>query len=383
MDDMQKEALYLLVGEAYDKGKKDAAEANGGKEMKHNIFEGITNDKGEELTHSAFVEIIEESKKSGSMREAFLAHGFTNIGNLFPEDQPANKEPFMVMRDMDWVQRVMRGVHHTPFSKVKSTYAVLTADEARARGFVKGNKKVEQVLAAFKRSTAPHTIYKLQKMDRDDIIDITDFDVVAWIKKEMRLLLEEECARAILIGDGRDASDDSHIDPLHIRPIYGDDSVYTIKRVLERANGADDYAFAKAFIKDVVKSRKDYKGSGNPVLYTTEDMLTNMLLIEDVNGRVIYDTVEKLKTALRVSDIVTVPVMENVVRAEGNNQFKLHGILVNLSDYNVGADKGGNVNMFDDFDIDYNKYAYLIEGRFSGALVKPYSAITFEEKGSF
>ena len=383
MSDVQREATYLLVGEAYDKGKKDAEKAKEGKEMKHNIFESITNNNGEVLTHSEFDAIMNEAKKGASLKDVFIAHGFENIGNLFPEAQSVNKEPFMVTRDMGWVQRVMRGVHRTPFSKVKSTYAVLTADEARARGFVKGKKKVEQVLAAFKRTTSPHTIYKLQKMDRDDILDITDFDTVAWIKKEMRMLLEEECARAILIGDGRDPSDDSHIDPLHIRPIWGDDTVYTVKRVLQRAANADDYAFAKAFIKDVVKSRKEYKGSGNPVLYTTEDMLTNMLLIEDLNGRVIYDTIDKLKTALRVSDIVTVPVMENQSRAEGNDNYNLLGILVNLDDYNVGADKGGNVNMFDDFDIDYNKYAYLIEGRFSGALVRPYSAITFEEKVSF
>lgn len=383
MSDVQREATYLLVGEAYDKGKKDAEKAKEGKEMKHNIFESITNDKGDVLTHSEFSAIMNEAKKGASLKEVFLAHGFENIGNLFPEAQSVNKEPIMVTRDMSWVQRVMHGVHRTPFSKVKSTYAVLTADEARARGFVKGNKKVEQVLAAFKRTTSPHTIYKLQKMDRDDILDITDFDTIAWIKKEMRMLLEEECARAILIGDGRDASDDSHIDPLHIRPIWGDDTVYTVKRILQRAANADDYAFAKAFIRDVVKSRKEYKGSGNPILLTTEDMLTNMLLLEDLNGRVIYDTIDKLKTALRVSDIVTVEVMENQSRTEGNDKYNLLGILVNLNDYNVGADKGGNVNMFDDFDIDYNKYAYLIEGRFSGALVKPYSAITFEEKVSF
>ena len=256
--------------------------------------------------------------------------------------------------------------------------------EARAKGYIKGKQKVEEVITALKRTTDPQTVYKLQKMDRDDVLDITDFDVIAWLKAEMRGKLDEEIARAILIGDGRLSSSEDKIDPLKIRPVYGDDTTYTIQRTLTRATGADDYAFAKAFIKDVVKSRKDYKGSGNPVLYTTEDMLTNMLLIEDTTGRVIYDTVEKLKTALRVSNIVTVPVMENVSREDSSakKKWNLLGILVNLNDYNVGADKGGAVSMFDDFDIDYNKQKYLIETRCSGALVKPYSAISFEEEVS-
>ena len=271
---------------------------------------------------------------------------------------------------------------HTPFSRVKSFYANITADEARAKGYVKGAKKVEEVITALKRTTDPQTVYKLQKMDRDDIIDITDFDVVAWLKGEMRGKLDEEIARAILIGDGRSSSSADKVDPLKIRPVYQDDTTYTIKRILTRDAKADDSAFAKAFIKDVVKSRKEYKGSGNPTLYTTEDMLTSMLLIEDTTGRVIYDTIEKLKTALRVRDIVTVPVMENVGREDtsAHKKWNLLGVLVNLSDYNVGADKGGSVNMFDDFDINYNKYEYLIETRCSGALVKPYSAITFEEE---
>ena len=218
-------------------------------------------------------------------------------------------------------------------------------------------------------------------MDRDDVIDITDFDVVAWIKGEMRIMLNEELARAILIGDGRESSSNDKINPLHIRPVLGDDATYTIKRSLVRAENETDEAFAKDFIHDVIRSRKDYKGSGNPTLYTTEDMLTSMLLIEDTTGRIIYDTMDKLKTALRVKDIVTVPVMEGVSRKDGENTtYNLMGILVNLNDYNVGADKGGSVNMFDDFDINYNKYEYLIETRCSGALVKPYSAISFEEK---
>ena len=276
----------------------------------------------------------------------------------------------------------MSAVHHTPFSRIKSTAANVTATAARAKGYVKGNQKVEEVIAALKRTTTPTTIYKLQKMDRDDVVDITDFDVVAWLKQEMRMMLDEEIARAILIGDGRGDDSDDKINPLNIRPILGDSTTYAVSKILERDPTDTDYTFAKKFIKDVIKARKDYKGTGNPTLYTTEDMLTNMLLIEDKNERVIYDTIEKLTTALRVKEIVTVPVMEGQVRTNDEETFDYTclGVLVNLADYNVGADKGGAVNMFDDFDIDYNKYAYLIETRCSGALVKPYSAVTFELK---
>lgn len=387
MTEEQKNVMYALIGAALDDAKKgDKGTIKEDETVKHNAFEkeNVKNDEEQSLTHSEFVAIAADAKRKGSMKEAFLEHGITDVGNLFPEYQSVSRVPELVDRDQTWVGKVMGSVKHTPFARVKSFYANITADEARAKGYVKGKQKVEEVITALKRTTDPQTIYKLQKMDRDDVIDITDFDVVAWLKTEMRGKLDEEIARAILIGDGRSSSDEDKIDPLHIRPVYGDDATYTIKRTLTRATGADDYAFAKAFIKDVVKSRKDYKGSGNPVLYTTEDMLTNMLLIEDTTGRVIYDTVEKLKTALRVADIVTVPVMEGVKRedASAKKEWNLLGVLVNLSDYNVGADKGGSVNMFDDFDIDYNKMKYLIETRCSGALVKPYSAITFEEEVS-
>lgn len=387
MTEEQKNVMYALIGYAIDNAKKGNEGTNEeDKTVKHNAFENenIEQNESQELTHSEFSAIAADAKRKGSMKEAFLEHGITNVGNLFPEYQSVSRTPEIVDRDQTWVGNVMKAVKHTPFSRVKSFYANITADEARAKGYVKGKQKVEEVITALKRTTDPQTIYKLQKMDRDDVIDITDFDVVAWLKTEMRGKLDEEIARAILIGDGRSSSDEDKIDPLHIRPVYGDDATYTIKRTLTRETGADDYAFAKAFIKDVVKSRKDYKGSGNPVLYTTEDMLTNMLLIEDTTGRVIYDTVEKLKTALRVSDIVTVPVMEGVNRTDTSEkkQWNLLGVLVNLADYNIGADKGGAVNMFDDFDIDYNKMKYLIETRCSGALVKPYSAISFEEEVS-
>lgn len=390
MTEEQKNVTYALIGEAIEDTKKELLGdkyEEGTKEdktVKHNAFENenIEKNEGEELTHSEFVEIMNDAKRKGSVKDAFLEHGITNVGNLFPEHQAVSRVPEVVDRDQTWVGQVMRSVKHTPFSRVKSFYANITADEARAKGYIKGKQKVEEVITALKRTTDPQTIYKLQKMDRDDVVDITDFDVIAWLKAEMRGKLDEEIARAILVGDGRSSSSEDKIDPLKIRPVYGDDSTYTIKRTLTRAAGADDYAFAKAFIKDIVRSRKDYKGSGNPVLYTTEDMLTNMLLIEDTTGRVIYDTIEKLKTALRVSDIVTVPVMENISREDtgAKKKYNLLGVLVNLADYNVGADKGGAVNMFDDFDIDYNKMKYLIETRCSGALVKPYSAVSFEEE---
>lgn len=398
MTEEQRNVMYALIGEAIEstKGELDDDQSNEEEnKMKHNAFENEDQTKKEEnetLSHSEFMEIVSEAKRKGSMKDAFLehniteipylAHSITNVGNLFPEAKAVSRVPEVVDRDQTWVGNVMASVKHTPFSRVKSFYANITADEARAKGYVKGAKKVEEVITALKRTTDPQTVYKLQKMDRDDIIDITDFDVVAWLKGEMRGKLDEEIARAILIGDGRSASSADKVDPLKIRPVYQDDTTYTIKRILTRASGADDSAFAKAFIKDVVKSRKEYKGSGNPTLYTTEDMLTSMLLIEDTTGRVIYDTIEKLKTALRVRDIVTVPVMENVGREDtsAHKKWNLLGVLVNLNDYNVGADKGGSVNMFDDFDINYNKYEYLIETRCSGALVKPYSAITFEEE---
>ncbi len=379
MNEEQLNVLYLLVGAAHEEAK-----ANGGKEeMKHNAFDGIKNDKGEVLTHSEFIEIMNEAKKNGSVRDAFLAHGITDVGNLFPEDKAVSNVPITISRNMEWVAKVMASVHHSPFSRVKGTLVDITGEEARAKGYVKGKQKTEEVVAALKRSTTPQTVYKLQKIDRDDVLDITDFDVISYLKSEMRVMLDEELARAFLIGDGRSVDSNDKINPLNIRPVWGDSETYTVKRVLTRAEGSTDEAFAKEFIKDVIKSRKLYKGSGNPTLFTTEDMLTSMLLIEDKNERVIYDTIDKLKTALRVSDIVTVEVMEGVNRKDENSQYNLLGLLVNMRDYNVGADKGGNVNMFDDFDINYNKYEYLIETRCSGALVKPFSAISFEEKTSF
>ncbi|MBQ2533605.1 MAG: phage major capsid protein, partial [Lachnospiraceae bacterium] len=303
-----------------------------------------------------------------SLKDSFLAHaqeyGIENIDYLFPEARSLNTPPDFIQREMGWVQKVMSGVHHTPFSRIKSVFANITEDEARARGYIKGKLKKEEVFPLLKRTTTPTTIYKKQKLDRDDIIDITDFDVVAWLKSEMRMMLDEEIARAILIGDGRSAADEDKISELNIRPIATDADLYTIKKTVTPENGE---ALAKAFIKAAIKARKDYKGTGTPTLFCTEDLLADMLLLEDGIGHLLYTSESQLATTLRVASIITVPVMEN----QGN----MLGIIVNLADYNVGADKGGAVSMFDDFDIDYNQQKYLIETRCSGALTKPYSAI--------
>ena len=379
LTEKQKKVVYAMIGMALE--DKENGNAQEDKEVKHNAFDASNEaDNQTELMHSEVLAAIEDAKKTGSMKEAFISHGITNVENLFPEVQAVNKTPELIARDTSWVSVVMGSVKHSPFSRVKSTAANITADEARARGYIKGKQKISEVITALKRTTLPTTVYKLQKMDRDDVIDITDFDVIAWLKQEMRGMLDEELARAFLIGDGRDGSDDSKINEQNIRPILGDNATYTVARTLTRTSGETNSDFAKDFIKDVIKSRKEYKGSGNPILFTTEDLLTEMLLIEDKIGHRIYKTEAELATALRVSKIVTVPVFEGHKREVGGNNYALMGILVNLADYNVGADKGGAVTMFDDFDIDYNKYEYLIETRCSGALVKPYSAVTFEEK---
>lgn len=287
--------------------------------------------------------------------------------------------PGFIKRDDTWVADVMKSVHKTPFARVKSIFADLTEADARAKGYLKkGTEKIEEFFSLLKRETTPTTIYKKQSLNRDDAIDITSFDVVAWLKFEMRMMLEEEIARAVLVGDGRSSSSNDKINEQNIRPIWTDEDVYTVKAAVEVTDSTTDDDKAKAFIKACIKSRKNYKGSGNPVMYMSEDMLTNCLLLEDVNGRVIYDSMDKLATALRVKKIVAVPVMENLTRTVGANTHTLAGIYVNLADYNIGADKGGAVSMFEDFDIDYNKQKYLIETRCSGALIKPYAAVAIE-----
>ena len=373
MTEEQKEAMYTVVGLALEENTGEDEEDD---DMKHNVFE---NDNEENtLSHAEMNEILADGKRYGSLKESFLQHGIDNIEMLFPDNKALTTQPEFYKRDTSWVDVVMNGVHHTPFSRIKSTYADITADEARAKGYVKGNVKVDEVIAVLKRTTNPTTIYKKQKLDRDDVVDITDFDVISWLKGEMRMMLNEELARAFLVGDGRSASSDDKINETNIRPIWTDDDVYTIKQLVTVAQNATDDAKAKAIIRAAVKSRKDYKGSGNTVFFTTEDYVTDMLLMEDSTGRIIYDSLDKLATAMRVRKIVTVPVMEGLHRTVGAATHDLVGIIVDLSDYNVGADKGGAVNMFDDFDIDYNAQKYLIETRCSGALTKPKSAIAIE-----
>lgn len=383
LNEEQKTVVYALIGQALDdSNQNENNEKEGNDNMKHNVFDQDQKEKENVLTHADMETIISEGKRYGSLKDSFLAHaaqyGIDQIDFLFPEAKNVTNQPDFIKRDDSYVQKVLRGVHHTPFSRIKSTHANITADEARAKGYIKGHLKKEEVFTLLKRTTTPTTIYKKQKMDRDDIIDITDFDVVAYIKAEMRMMLDEEIARAILVGDGRSTSSDDKIPETNIRPIAKDDDLYTIKAPVAVAKDATEDAIAKAFIRTVIKTRKEYKGSGSPTLFTTEDMLTNCLLLEDNNGRIIYDSVDKLATTLRVKEIVPVEVMEGVTRTAGAKNLPLMAILVNLNDYYVGADKGGAINMFDDFDIDYNQEKYLIETRISGALVKPYSAIAFE-----
>lgn len=399
MTEEQKNVLYTLVGMAADGSFDD----EGDDDMKHNAFE----DDDDYMAHSVdFSEIIRDAKRCGSLREAVIEHGLEDVNyedylehgkatygidqidTLFPDFKNINSTPEWVSRNMDWVASVMNGVSHTPFSRIKSVFANITADEARARGYTKGKKKLEEVFTLLKRTTTPQTIYKKQKLDRDDVIDITDFDVVAWLKGEMRMMLDEEIARAILIGDGRSDSSDDRIFPTNIRPIWQDDTFYTIRAQVDTKGMTTEEAKTEAVIKAIIRARKNYKGSGNPVFYTTEDVLTDMLLLENQIGDVKYKTKQELANRLRVSDIVTVEVMEGQTRkgntsngdvtASANKDLNLVGLIVNLKDYNVGADQGGAVSMFDDFDIDYNQQKYLIETRCSGALIKPYAAISVE-----
>ena len=392
----QKKVVQYLIGlaladaEADDDNSDDSADDNsddddkkGGNKgmMKHNVFDEGTEEM-DVLSHSEMMElaktIAEDTKRYGSMKEAFLQHGITNIDYLFPDAQKVNDTPEFIKRDDTWVSEVMNGVHNTPFSRIKSVFADITEDDARAKGYIKGNQKVDEVFKLLKRTTTPTTVYKKQKLERDDLVDIVDFDVVSWIKQEMRMMLNEEIARAILVGDGRNSSSNDKINEQNIRPIWTDEDVYTVKAAVKIQKDTTDSEKAEAFIKACIKSRKSYKGTGNPDMFMSEDMLTDCLLLEDKNGRVIYDTIEKLATALRVRRIIPVPIMEDLSRVSGANTHLLGGIYVNLTDYNVGADKGGAVSMFDDFDIDYNAQKYLIETRCSGALIKPYSAVAIE-----
>lgn len=359
------------------------SELGGENIMKKNVFDNNDVQTGEVLSHSEMQTILEDAKRGGSLKEAVISHGIEDIEVLFPDAKALENEPGFIKRNDDWVAKVLGGVHHSPFSRIKTIFADITAAQARAKGYQKGKLKIEEVFKLLKRVTNPTTVYKKQALDRDDILDITDFNILPWLKREVRMMLDEELARAILIGDGRDPVEeaDDKIDEECIRPIWKMEDLFTVKVAVEV--GADTTAEdrAKAFIKACIKSRKEYKGSGNPDMFMSEDMLTDCLLIEDKNGRVIYDTVQKLAATLRVREIIAVPVMEGLTRAdEDGNTFELAAIYVNLKDYNVGTDKGGEVNFFDDFDIDYNKQKYLMETRCSGTLTKPYSAVAVEFK---
>lgn len=380
LNEKQKDVVYAIIGKALENNNSEG----GDNTMKHNVFDQSEEQNSENvLSHSEMQTIIEDGKRFGSLKESFLQHadeyGIENIEYLFPEAKSLNTPPDFIKREMGWVQTVMSGVHHTPFSRIKSMFADITADEARARGYMKGKLKKEEVFSLLKRTTTPTTIYKKQKLDRDDVIDITDFDVVAWLKSEMRMMLEEEMARAILIGDGRLPSSDDKINEQNIRPIWKDEELYTIRGIV-KGDDSDKAALATEFIDQSVRSMTDYRGSGSPTAYMTAEMLTECLLLKDTNGKRIYSNENEVATAMRVSKIVTVPVMNNQTRKEGSDTYTLQAIIVNLNDYNVGADKGGAINMFDDFDIDYNQQKYLIETRCSGALTKPFSAIVLETK---
>lgn len=410
MNEKQKSALAYVVDKALQHSEEtnedeedDEEDEEDESEMMKHAYEDQANN--EVLIHDAMNAVLEDGKRFGSLRESYkfhmeegaIAHAIDTTGMdlptltntqygtqvgyginepsmLYPEAHNLNTEPEFIKRDTDWVSVVWNGVHRTPFSRIKSVFANITEDEARAKGYIKGKMKKEEFFSLMKRVTVPQTVYKKQKIDRDDVIDITDFDVVRWLRAEMRIMWDEETARAMLIGDGRDSLDGDKISEEHIRPIASDAPLFSIQK--EVVVGATEEATAKNFMKAAVRARKDYRGSGNPILFTTEDVLTSMLLIEDGIGHYIYKSEAELATALRVSRIVTVPVMEGFNLKNGN---ELMGIIVNLKDYNVGTDKGGEVNLFDDFDIDYNQYKYLIESRCSGALIKPYSAIVLSK----
>ena len=406
MNEKQKNVLYFLISEAYSKNPDNPENADEDKEDDKEMMKHAYNANPIEadiLIHDAFNEVLKDAKRCGSFRDAYnrsmddggaLAHaidttgmelptltnqefgtrvgyGINGIDMLLPEARAVTPEPEFISRDQDWVTDVWNSVHRFPFARIKSWFANITEDEARAKGYIKGKMKKEEYFSVMKRVTQPQTVYKKQKLDRDDIIDITDFDSVKFVRNEMRVMWNEEVARAFLIGDGRIDGDDDRISPECIRPIYNDKPLFTIQK--EVVPAATPEATAKNFMRAAIRARKDYKGSGNPALYTTDDVLSSMLLIEDGLGHYIYKNISELETALRVSKIVVVPVMEGLTLENGN---EVMGIIVNLRDYAVGMDPKGSMTLFDDFDIDFNQYKYLIEARCSGSLIKPFSAIT-------
>lgn len=385
MTDEQKECCHALVGLALE--EQEGGDNDDGEEddtVKQNVFDKDTN--ATVLKHSIeeINNVVKTAKSHGTMKAAFedagmdsdeLAHSIDNIDWLFPEDHLLDNTPCIIDKPDDWVSVVMGAVHHIPFSRFKSMFADLTEEDARAKGYIKGNFKKEEVFGLLRRSTSPTTVYKKQKLDRDDVIDITSFDVVAWLKQEMRLKLNRELALAYLLGDGRLAASEDKIDENCIRPVFNDSDLFTIKvqcKTTGLTTVEDKY---KALIKQILRSRKEYRGSGTPTLFTTEDALTEMLLLEDGIGHPLYADEAALARKLRVKNIVTIPEMEGRKGAKGGD---LVCLIVNLADYTVGADKGGAVSMFDDFDIDFNAQKYLIETRCSGALTTPFSAMAVE-----
>lgn len=385
----QKNVVYFLIGQALENANGDSKKTdNGGDSMKHNVFDEAYENEADVLTHDEFTAIMADAGKSSSLKDVFLQHGITGLDVLFPEAQMIRPQPDMITRNMGWVDLFWNALHRTPFSRIKSVYANLTANDARAKGYVKGAQKVDQVLAMLARETSPQTIYKKQTLDRDDVIDITSIDVIAWLKQELRMMLNEELCRAMLVSDGRGTTAPDKIKTDRIRPIYGDDPVYTIYYELTYGVSDTDDQKASKLIDACVRARKDYKGSGDPWFFATNEVIADLLLAKDTIGRRLYKDMNELQAALRVSKIVEVPVMDGVTRDRAADAtagitaatMDLLALIVNPKDYTIGADKGGAVSLFDDFDIDYNQMKYLIETRCSGALTLPYSAIAIEKQ---
>lgn len=392
LTDDQKTLFYAMVGQALSQSDEEDDEdemsqsddnEGGNNSMSYNVFE--RNERRQTvLEHSEIESIFKDAKKMGSLKDAVneyaLEHGITDIESLFPDYKSMNNPPAWVGEPEAWVNTVWNGTSKTPFSRIKSTFADITKDEARARGYIKGKQKIEEQFSLLKRTTDPQTVYKKQALDRDDIIDITDFDVVAWLKSEMRMKLQEELSRAVLIGDGRLPSDDNKIQETHIRSVLNDDDFYTLKKTVAMTTVADKTDAANAFIDGVVEAMVDYKGSGAVTAFVSPQTLATLRIAKDKNGRRLYGNTAEIASALGVSSIVEVPLMKDLQRTDSESaKHNVLAVIVNLRDYTIGADRGGQTTMFDDFDIDYNKYKYLIETRCSGALTKPASAIVIEE----
>lgn len=396
----QKKAVYAVIGLALEE-QKNSKESDGG-DMKHNVFDDKNTNETQDtfLSHDDMKTIVQSAKNKGSLKDAFYSfagddaeiihsidttgmdvavgqstYGINDMDMLFPDYRNVTNTPGWIKRDTSWVGEIMNNVHKSPFTRIRSIFANITEDEARARGYIKGSQKVSEVFSTLKRTTDPQTIYKVQKFDRDDVIDITDFDVIAWVKGEMRIMLDEEIARAILIGDGRESGTQYKIDETHIRPIANDVPLFTIKKIMTTTQGMTVGDKAAQFIDEALRARKGFKGTGSPILFTTEDLITEILLLKDTLGHYLYDSIEKAATKMRVRKVVPVEVMEGATLTISDVEYSIIGVIVNPADYNVGCNKGGQVTLFDDFDINFNKYEYLIETRMSGALVTPYSAI--------